>query len=68
MRSTALHAVLDMTAVNKLNDMRLTAMARAFSDQLSNSEYNGLSFEDRFGLIVAKEWSRRKSNQMGRLM
>lgn len=37
--------MLDMTTVNKLNDMRLTAMARAFSDQLSSSEYNGLSFE-----------------------
>ena len=60
--------MLDMTTVNKLNDMRLTAMARAFSDQLCGSEYSGLSFEERFGLIVDTEWSRRKSNQLGRLI
>jgi DNA replication protein DnaC len=60
--------MLDMTTVSKLNEMRLTAMARAFNDQLVNPQYNEMAFEERFGLLVDIEWSRRKSNQLARLI
>ena len=60
--------MLDMTTVNKLNEMRMTSMAKAFSDQLSNSQYNEMTFEERFGLLVDIEWSRRKNNQLSRLI
>lgn len=60
--------MLDITTINKLNEMRLTVMAKAFEGQLNNSDLNDMSFEDRFGLIVDTEWSRRKNNHLARLI
>lgn len=56
------------TTINKLNEMRLTAMAESLREQMQNPSYSNLSFEERFGLIVDVEWSRRKSNQLNRLL
>jgi DNA replication protein DnaC len=60
--------MLDMTTVNKLNEMHMSAMARVFTEQLSDPQYSEMSFEERFGLLVDIEWSRRKSNQLARLL
>ena len=38
--------------IDKLYSMKLSAMARAFSDQLQSPDMASLSFEERFGLIV----------------
>lgn len=54
--------------VSKLNEMRLTAMSETFRTQLTNSELQELSFEERFGIIVDIEWARRKSNRLGKLI
>ena len=54
--------------VTKLYEMKLSAMAQKFKDQLSDTALSSLSFEDRVGLIVDAEWSTRKSNRMARLM
>lgn len=35
--------------VSKLQEMKLTAMAKAFKSQLTDTNINSLSFEDRFG-------------------
>lgn len=56
------------TTISKLNEMRLTAMADSLREQMQNPSYSNLSFEERFGLIVDVEWSRRKSNQLNRLL
>jgi len=48
--------------------MRLTAMADSYNNQLSDAKYQELSFEERFGLMVDIEWSRRKSNKLARLI
>lgn len=56
------------TTINKLNEMRLAAMAESLREQMQNPSYSNLSFEERFGLIVDVEWSRRKSNQLNRLL
>ncbi|MGG2196811.1 IS21-like element helper ATPase IstB [Paenibacillus validus] len=56
------------TTIHKLNEMRLTAMADSLREQMQNPSYSNLSFEERFGLIVDVEWSRRKSNQLNRLL
>lgn len=60
--------MLTNTTINKLNEMRLTAMAESLREQMQNPSYSNLSFEERFGLIVDVEWSRRKSNQLTRLL
>lgn len=54
--------------LSKLFDMRLSAMAETFREQLRNPEYQELSFEDRFSLLVDIEWSRRHNNKLDRLI
>lgn len=38
--------------IEKLNSMKLTAMAKAFADQMQCPDMAQLTFEERFGLIV----------------
>ncbi|GAA0504518.1 IS21-like element ISPsy14 family helper ATPase IstB [Salinibacillus aidingensis] len=54
--------------LTKLNEMRMNAMAETFREQLRNPEYQELSFEDRFGLLVDIEWSRRQNSKLDRLI
>jgi DNA replication protein DnaC len=56
--------MINSTTVNKLHDMRLSAMADAFEYQISDEKYRDLSFEERVGIIVDLEWARRKSNKL----
>lgn len=60
--------MLNEQTIEKLMDMRLKSMAKTFREQLSDPSYAGLSFEDRFGMIVDKQWTDRKSNNIARLM
>jgi DNA replication protein DnaC len=56
------------STLTKLHEMHLNAMAEQFHEQLRNEQFNGLSFEDRFGLMVDIEWSRRKNNKLDRII
>ena len=47
--------MLTENTVTKLQEMKLTAMAKAFKEQLTDPNNNGLAFEDRFGLLVDQE-------------
>jgi len=60
--------MLNEMTINKLNDMRLRQMADSLREQLSNPAMATLSFEERFGLIVDAEWTRRKNNHLARLI
>lgn len=60
--------MLDEMTIKKLHDMRLSVMANSFRDQIQNPALSALSFEERFGLIVDAEWSRRKNNHLDRLI
>lgn len=60
--------MIDQSTITKLNEMRLTAMADSYKDQMSDGKYQELSFEERLGLMVDIEWSRRKSNKLARLI
>lgn len=60
--------MIHASTVNKLNEMRLTAMADAFRQQLQDSTFEPLSFEERFSLIVDIEWARRKNNRLTKLI
>jgi DNA replication protein DnaC len=60
--------MLDQMTVNKLHEMKLSAMAEAFRDQTQDQALAGLSFEERFGLIVDIEWAKRKNNRLSRLI
>jgi len=60
--------MLTQTTVDKLNNMRLTAMANQYRNQMNDPSFQSLSFDDRFGLLVDTEWSRRKSNHLKKLI
>lgn len=60
--------MLTENTVNKLNEKRLTAIARVFKEQLNDPNLSNLSFEDRFGLLVDQEWTYRKNNHLKRLV
>ena len=60
--------MLTETTVTKLQVMRRSVMAKAVKERLPESDAAGLSFEDRFGLIVDKEWLCRKNNHLTRLI
>jgi DNA replication protein DnaC len=56
--------MLTQPTIEKLNSMRLTAMARAFADQLQCPDMAHLSFEERFGLIVDYQMTDQENRRM----
>ena len=56
------------STIDKLIEMRLTAMSDAFRTQISDPKMKEVSFEDRFGMLVDIEYSNRKSNSLKRLI
>lgn len=52
--------MINATPINKLNEMRLTAMAESYRHQLQESSFEALSFEERFSLMVDTEWGKTK--------
>lgn len=60
--------MINATTINKLHEMRLSAMAEAFQNQLKEAKYQDLSFEERVGIMVDLEWAKRRSNKLMRLI
>ncbi len=61
--------MLKQTTIDKLHDLRLSAMCNAFEIQCGDSKtYEGLTFEDRFGLLVDKEWKKRRNTRLEKLI
>ena len=49
--------MLNHQTIDKLQALKLTGMAEAFTDQLNQPDLDRLSFEERFGLIVDRQWT-----------
>ena len=60
--------MMNGATLTNLQDMRLSVMAEAYRHQFSDSSMGALEFEERFGLLVDAEWSRRKSNRLSKLI
>ena len=59
--------MINQSTIETLKEMRLGTMATTFDDQIKNPElYSGFCFEERFGMLVDAEWSRRQSNKLDR--
>jgi len=54
--------------ISKLNEMKLHGMAQALREQLKQPEISELPFEERFSLLVDREWTHRDNNRMTRLL
>jgi len=60
--------MLNEQTLEKLYAMRLTGMADAFAEQLQQPDLNELSFEERFGLLVDRQWIWKEDRRMKRLL
>lgn len=60
--------MLNEQTIEKLYDMKLNGMAEAFKDQLQQPDTSELSFEDRFALLVDRQWTWREDHRMKRLL
>lgn len=58
--------MLTQETIEKMNAMKLFGMVAAFDNQLSSSEYDELSFEERVGLLVDAEWTDRERRKLSR--
>ena len=57
----------NQSTIDKLIEMRLTAMADAFRIQMDDPTMKEVPFKDRFGMLVDVEYSNRKNNRLKRL-
>ncbi|MDD5604159.1 MAG: ATP-binding protein, partial [Eubacteriales bacterium] len=60
--------MINQSTINKLIEMRLTAMSDAFRNQMNDNKLRDIPFEDRFGMLVDIEYCSRKNNRLKRLI
>ena len=60
--------MINQVTIDKLIQMRLSAMADAFRIQLDDSRMADVPFKDRFGMLVDIEYTSRKNNRFKRLV
>jgi DNA replication protein DnaC len=59
--------MINQSTLDTLRAMKLSAMAKELEAQLSDHKaYGQLGFEERLGLLVDAEWSRRQNNKLAR--
>jgi DNA replication protein DnaC len=58
--------MLNQQTLHKLYVMRLNGMADAFRQQLEQPDLGGLSFEERFGMLVDRQWSWKEDRALAR--
>jgi len=54
--------------LTKLHRMKLSGMAEALIEQSKNTQYSGLSFEERFGLLGDREMTVRNNRRLAKLL
>jgi DNA replication protein DnaC len=60
--------MFNQATIDKLNSMKLYGMAQAFCEHIENHQYNELSFEERFGMIVDKEMTTKENRRLTTLL
>ena len=58
--------MLTQQTLEKLYTMKLNGMADAFQQQLEDTDIAGLSFEERFGLLVDQQWTWKENRALAR--
>ena len=58
----------NQSTLDKLIEMRMTAMADAFRLQLEDTSMKAVPYEDRLGMLVDVEYTTRKNNRLKRLI
>ena len=60
--------MLNEQTIEKLYNMKLNGMAEAFKEQLLQPDLSELSFEERFTLLVDRQWTWKENRRMKRLL
>jgi len=60
--------MIDEQTLQKLRDMKLRVMARAFEEILADAPGHDLSFGEKVGLMVDREWIGRENRRLARLL
>ena len=60
--------MINEATLSRLYEMRLSAMAAYYRQQMDDNGIHKLSFDERFGLLVDTEWTTRKNNRFKRLI
>jgi DNA replication protein DnaC len=58
--------MLNQPTIEKLQAMKLYGMADAFREQIDTADSSQLSFEERFGLLVDRQWTWKESRALTR--
>ncbi len=56
--------MLTNPTLDKLHELRLTGMHAAYVEQLESSDYDSLTFDERFGLLVDREHTERHNRRL----
>jgi len=65
---TGEHTVLNHQTIEGLYALKLPAMAAGLAEQAGSASYQGLSFEERLGLLVDRELAERDSRRLERYL
>lgn len=60
--------MLNEQTFDKLYALKLLGMAQAFQEQLQHPKANDLSFQERFGLLVDRQWAFKEDARLQRLL
>jgi DNA replication protein DnaC len=60
--------MLNPPTIEKLHTLKLTALAAAWTAQQQDAAVTGLSFDERFGLLVEAEWVARENLRLTRTL
>jgi len=60
--------MLNEQTFDKLYGMKLLGMAQAFKEQSQQPSFQDLSFDDRFGILVDRQWTWKENTRLKRLL
>ena len=60
--------MLNEQTFDQLHAMKLIGMAEGFREQLEQSSFRDLSFEERFGMLVERQWSWKENKRLSRFL
>lgn len=60
--------MLNQHTIERLNQMHLRGMAEALVNHSKNADFQGLSFEERLGMLVDYEYTFRQNRRLARLL
>ena len=58
--------MLQEQTIDKLYHLKLSGMAEAFKEQIGRPDMKSLTFDDRFGFLVDREWDVRQNRRLKR--